>query len=194
MNEDVRIALSGINKFKENNEEISNFLKTFEEAMTVTNEDVAFKLMNLFCAHKSMQQFMPMFLGSNKREHLVTLYEFLQQMEMAINGAGSLLFVKATMLIKGDEKSAIDESFIVKDGKCEENMIDYAKNEIFANVEGKLSRLDYQFLTWKDLTLLMNCALWFKGIRMPFGEETMKIEKLGTEIIGHKDDSLSQKG
>lgn len=151
MNEAVSIAKAGIDRFTEHNPEIKEFVQKLDNEIT-GRSDVAMRLVNIFCAHESMKSWLPMFIFGNDAMHITTLYSFLENMEMAINGAGQL------MLVRVNCESGCWQAFLVKDVKIYDNLISNIRDEIFAATDETIFSLDIKQMTWHDMIKLVETA------------------------------------
>ena len=160
MKEEVKIALSGIQKFVNNNLDMKKFVDLLAKII-VNCDATTINLAKIFCTHDKMQRFLPMFLNTNEQKWLITQYEFLQQMEMSINGAGKLQLVN--MIFQDvDRKNKVYQLkriFLLKDGKNEEELIDYIKNDMLADDIELLMRIDIKNLTWADMVLIVESIM-----------------------------------
>ncbi len=151
MNEAVSIAKAGIDRFMEHNPEIKKFVQKLENEID-GRTDVAMRLANIFCAHESMKPWLPIFISGNDAMHLTTLYNFLENMEMAINGAGQL------MLVRVNCQSGCWQAFLVKDEKIYDRLISNIRDELFATTDETIVSLDVKHMTWNDMVKLVETA------------------------------------
>lgn len=154
MKEEVQIALNGIKRFSKANPEIGKFVDLLDDIVVDRDRDTI-RLATIFCTHDNMQRFLPMFLNTNEQKWLITQYEFLQQMEMSINGAGKLQLVGITAE-SVDEEGIIrlQRTFLLKDGKDENELIDYIRNDMLAMGDEHLAEVNIKNLTWGDMILI----------------------------------------
>lgn len=154
MKEEVQIALNGIKRFSKANPEIEKFVDLLDDIIVDRDRDTI-RLATIFCTHDNMQRFLPMFLNTNEQKWLITQYEFLQQMEMSINGAGKLQLVGITAE-SVDEEGIIrlQRTFLLKDGKDENELIDYIRNDMLAMGDEHLAEVNIKNLTWGDMILI----------------------------------------
>jgi len=152
MNEAVSIAKAGIDRFTEHNPEIKEFVQKLNNEIT-ERSNVAMRLANIFCAHESMKSWLPMFISGNDAMMLTTLYSFLENMEMAINGAGQL------MLVRVNCRSGCWQAFLVKDEKIYDKLISNIRDEMFAMTDETIISLDVKQMTWHDMVKLVETAI-----------------------------------
>lgn len=170
MKEEVQIAFNGIKRFSKANPEIGKFVDLLDDIIVDRDRDTI-RLAAIFCTHVNMQRFLPMFLNTNEQKWLITQYEFLQQMEMSINGAGKLQLVGATVeSIDKDGVIKLQRTFLLKDGKDEKELIDYIRNDMMAIGDEHLAEVNIKNLTWKDMILI---------------EETVRNESLLEPLMFH---------
>lgn len=151
MNEAVKIALKGIERFRANDKNIDRFSELFMEEVT-SRSDVAMRLMDVMCAHPSMQQFFPMFVASNDTAVNVAYYSFLEQMEMAIKGAGQLALVRVSC------SSGCWNAFLLKDEKDPGELTDCIVDQMFSTTNEDPETVDFKVLNWEDMIALIGAV------------------------------------
>ena len=164
MDEAVNIAINGIIRFTEHNPVIKTFTDKLVSQID-ERSDVAMRLANIFCAHKSMKQFLPMFLTANDAEHLKVRYNFLEQMEMSINGAGKLTLIRVNCT------SGCWQAFLVKDEQSYDELLSYIKNEMFAISKEVVESIDFKDMTWTDMVKLVDTAIDYVDVDSLFKGE-----------------------